>query len=93
MSGVATTYERTAARLLAAALEVAMRELGGDPTDWQVTFEGPAQVVVKAGRGERFGTFAAIFEDGAIRGESYGTRWRDPEDYLEQPARARFSRS
>lgn len=76
MAEVITTYDRAVNRLFKAALEIAERELGGEPTDWHVTFEGPDNVVVKAWRGQRFGTFAGRFDpaDHTIRGESYGTR-------------------
>lgn len=76
MADVITTYDRAVNRLFKAALEVAERELGGEPNDWHVTFEGPDNVVLKAWRGQRFGTFAGKLDprDRTIRGESYGTR-------------------
>jgi hypothetical protein len=76
MAEVITTYDRLVNRLFRAALEAAERELGGEPSDWRVTFEGPDNVVVQAWRGQRFGTFAGRLDprDRIIRGESYGTR-------------------
>ena len=76
MANATTTYERAVDRLRTAALEAAERELGGELTDWSVTFEGPSHVVVKASRGTRFGTFAAQFglADQSVHVESYGTR-------------------
>lgn len=76
MAEVITAYDRAVNRLFRAALLQAEYELGGDPTDWQVTFEGPGNVVVKAWRDERFGTFAAALDpvDQSVRTESYGTR-------------------
>ena len=76
MANATTTYERAVDRLRTAALEAAERELGGELTDWSVTFAGPSHVVVKASRGARFGTFAAQFglADQSVHVESYGTR-------------------
>ena len=76
MAESTTTYERAVDRLRTAALEAAERELGGELSDWSVTFAGPSHVVVKATRGPRFGTFAAQFglADHSIHIESYGTR-------------------
>ena len=71
-----TTNELRAEQLRGAALEVAVRELGGQLTDWHVTHEAPGQVVVKGWRGQRFGSFAASFDPtaGSVQTESYGTR-------------------
>lgn len=82
MAELITTYDRAVNRLLKAALAEAERELGGEPTDWDVTFEGPDNVVVRASRGERFGTFAGRLDPvgRTIRAESYGTRRRFSRD-------------
>jgi hypothetical protein len=76
MAEVITTYDRAVNRLFKAALDAAERELGGEVTDWNVTFEGPDNVVVKAWRGDRFGTFAGKLDPvaRAVYTESYGTR-------------------
>jgi hypothetical protein len=76
MAETSTTYDRAVDRLRLAALETAQRELGGELSDWSVTFEGPSHVVVKAHSGPRFGTFAAQFglSDQSVHVESYGTR-------------------
>ena len=76
MADVITTYDRAVNRLFKAALGAAEEDLGGEPADWQVTFEGPGNVVIKAWRGERFGTFAAQLDpaEHSIRTESYGAR-------------------
>jgi len=76
MANATTTYERAVDRLRTAALETAERELGGELTDWSVTFEGPSHVVVKAACGARFGTFSAQsgLADQSVHVESYCTR-------------------
>ena len=76
MADVITAYDRAVNRLFRAALSEAEREFGGEPADWQVTFEGPGNVVLKAWSGERFGTFSAELDpaDHSIRTTSYGTR-------------------
>ena len=74
MADALTTYDRAVERLFKAALGAARDELGGDPSDWRVTFEGPSHVVVKAWRGPRFGTFSAQLDptDSSISTECYG---------------------
>jgi hypothetical protein len=76
MAETITAYDRAVNRLFRAALLQAEYDLGGEPSDWQVTFEGPGNVVLKAWRDERFGTFAATLNpaDQTVRTESYGTR-------------------
>ena len=90
MAEPTTTYERAVDRLRSAALEAAERELGGELSDWSVTFEGPSHVVVKATRGQRFGTFAAQvgLADRSIHVESYGTRSAAASERRPSPGQA-----
>jgi hypothetical protein len=87
MAETSTTYDRAVDRLRLAALETSQRELGGELSDWSVTFEGPSHVVVKAHRGPRFGTFAAQsgLSDQAVHVESYGTRSEHDDEADQAP--------